>query len=75
MEQCLKLEHELSKARQEAQIVQSEVTELEKQLNVMQMISQGKITVSPYGPLRGGGAGGLHSSEVAFVLHTLRPRV
>ena len=46
MEQCLKLERELSKTRQEVQIAQNEVNDLEKKLILTQMISQGKVTVN-----------------------------
>ena len=46
MEQCMKLERELNMARHEVQEVKSDVIELEKKLNINQLLSQGKISVS-----------------------------
>jgi hypothetical protein len=46
MEQCMKLEHQLSLARQEVQLVKTDVVDLEKKLNITQLLSQGKISVS-----------------------------
>ena len=46
MEQCVKLERELNLARHEVQEVKSDVIELEKKLNINQLLSQGKISVS-----------------------------
>jgi hypothetical protein len=46
MEQCMKLERELSMARHEVQEVKGDVIELEKKLNMNQLLTQGKISVS-----------------------------
>ena len=42
----MKLERELNMARHEVQEVKSDVIELEKTLNINQLLSQGKISVS-----------------------------
>ena len=44
----MKLERELNMARHEVQEVKSDVIELEKKLNINQLLSQGKISVSLY---------------------------